>query len=163
MTVFLTTCLLFGVALVVHFILWRLRCPRHEYTALFVIFGAGLAAWLAFALWHSTALWQLLQTALFYTATCLAYVVAYSSVEGDSPTLSLMRFIAENETAGRSHDEVRRFFAERPFARSRLAALMDAGLVREENGRYVVAGRGSFAFRSILIYRRIYGNVPRGG
>jgi hypothetical protein len=163
MTVFLTNSLLFGVAFLSHLILWRVRRPKHDYKVLLVIFGIVFSARLLRAVSHSTAVWELLHTAIFYTAICLAYMVAYSSVEGDSPTLSLVRFIAERRATGRSHDEVRQFFAQRPFTKRRLASLMDAGLIREQNGKYFVAGRGSLAFRFILAYRKIYGDLPRGG
>lgn len=163
MTVFLTTSLLLGIALLIHLVVWRIRRPQHEYKVLLVLFIIVFAAWLGWAAFHPMALWQLLHSAIFYAAASLAYMVAYSAVEGDSPTLSLMRFIAEKPTAGRSHEEVRHFFAQRPFAKSRLAALVEAGLVREENGRYAVAGKGSLAFRFILAYRKIYGDLPRGG
>jgi len=163
MTVFLTTSLLFGAAFLVHLILLRIRKPKRVYKALLLIFAIGLGAWLVWAVIHSTALWQILQTAIFYTAVSLAYFVPYSGVEGDSPTLSLVLFLAEKQAEGRSGEEVRSFFAQRPFAQSRLTALMDAGLIREQNGKYAVAGRGSLAFRVILAYRRIYGDLPRGG
>lgn len=163
MTVFLNTSLLFGAAFLLHLVLWRIWKPKHDYKVLLLIFAIGLGAWLGWAVFHSTTLWQFLQTAIFYTAASLAYVVAYSSVEGDSPTLSLVLFLAEKKTEGRSYEEVRNFFAQRPFAQSRLAALKDAGLIQEQNGKYAVAGRGSLAFRFILAYRRIYGDIPRGG
>jgi hypothetical protein len=64
---------------------------------------------------------------------------------------------------GRSPEEIARFMDQRPFLRARLAALVNSGLVRERDDRYVIAGRESLAFRLILGFRKLYGPISRGG
>jgi hypothetical protein len=163
MMVFLTTCLLFGVALAIHIILWRMRHPRRPVWALLIVFATVFGAWLVWEVLRPLAPLEVLHVAAYYIPVSLAYIHAYSAIENDSPTLSLVRFIAEEPAAGRHRDEVRQFLARRPFVKTRLAVLLDTGLVREQDGKYFVTGKGGFGFLFILAYRKIYGDISRGG
>jgi hypothetical protein len=76
-------------------------------------------------------------------------------MEGDSPTLSLVRHLELAGEAGISHREMEVFFEKRPFVGARIAALVkDEILIREESG-YRLAGGTPFLFRIVLVYRRV--------
>lgn len=165
MRIFLTVWIMFAVALASQLILWRLRLPpyRNQMKALLLIFGAVFCIWLLSPWARSTSLAELLNIVLSYFSLGLGYMVIYSAINVDSPTLSLMRFLAEKRAEGRSADEVDHFLAQRPFVKVRLGTLVESGLIRTQNGRWVVAGNGSPAFRFILSYRKLYGPIPKGG
>ena len=163
MRVFVTVIALVAVALVAHLIIWRIKLPKAQIKALLVIFGIVFCAWFAADGARLLPMVEALQIGLCYTAVCLSYVITYSAIEGDSPTLSLMRVLAARRTEGLSAAEVSEFLAQRPFVKARIAALIASGQVREENGRYVIAGKPSAFFRVILGYRKLYGPISRGG
>jgi hypothetical protein len=108
-------------------------------------------------------LFVVLHVCLFYVSLAFYYVITYSAIEGDSPTLSLIRHLNASGGRGISSAELHEFLEARPFIKARITALMHDGLLREENGRYFVAGRGSLFFRLILAFRRLYGSIERGG
>lgn len=165
MRIFLTVWILFSVALTSQLILWRLRLPpyRYQMKALLLIFGAVFCPWLLSPWARSSSLVELLNIILSYFSLGLGYMVIYSAINVDSPTLSLMRFLAEKRAPGRSAAEVDYFLAQRPFVTVRLGTLIESGLIREQNGRWVISGKGSLAFRFILSYRKLYGPIPKGG
>lgn len=163
MFVFLTTVLLLAAFLLTHLLVWKIRVPNRQLRALLIIFGAVLGAWLIYAMVVSVAFMDILYVAVFCVPVGLCYVITYSGIEADSPTLSLMHFIAQQGPAGCREEEVKEFLAGRPFIKRRLTALLQSGLIREQGGKYVVAGKGSAAFRFILGYRRLYGPISRGG
>lgn len=161
--IFLTTLILFAATMSVHVAIWKVRLPRHQTRALLIICAVAFSLWLAVSLErHVTAL-IVLHVALYYWSISLCYIITYSAIEGDSPTLTLMRFVADSGAQGRTQEDIKRFMDERPFIGARLAALINSDLIREENGRYVITGSESFAFRLILGFRRLYGSVPKGG
>lgn len=160
---FLITCALFAVSLLAHIIIWRVRCPDRQIRALLIIFAVVFGLWLAAGLMFSVAIVDVLHVALFYASLGLCYVITYTAIEADSPTLGLIHFLAEAKTRGRSMDEIRRFMALRPFVRARLAALARSGLIREEGSRYVAVGQPPLSFRVILGFRRLYGPISKGG
>lgn len=154
---------LFLFSFLAHLIIWKVRLPRQQIKALLMIFGATLALWaIAFGP-RSGELGEIVHVALFYGSISLCYVITYSAIEADSPTLSLIRHVDTSGRHGISSKEVHEFLEGRPFIKARMAALIHDGLLREENGRYFVAGRGSPFFRLILAFRRLYGSIERGG
>jgi hypothetical protein len=165
MRILITTASLLSIAWIAHFIIWRIRLPRHQIRALLLIFTAVFCLWLAafapFSL--SSSRLGAMQTALLYFSTAFCYVITYSAIEGDSPTLSLVRLLAEKKDGGLPVDEVAHFLRKRPFVQARLAALIHSGLVREENERFILAGRPSLAFRIVLGFRKLYGPISKGG
>jgi len=163
MSIFLITCSLFAVALAIQVILWKLRLPKYQMRTLLVILTVVLVLGLPAAAAFSPGYLDLLHAALFYVSVGLAYMVTYSAIEADSPTLSLMRFLAQRQPDGVAAGEVARFFAQRPFVQARLAALVQSGLIREQDGRYLLAGRRSPGFRLILGFRKLYGPISKGG
>jgi hypothetical protein len=163
MPVFLNTLALFAGSMATHFMIWKVRLPKRQIRALLINFAAVFSLWLALSLVHHAALLALLQVALYYWSISLCYTITYSAVEGESPTLGLMRYVAGGGSEGRSAGEIARFLDERRFLGSRLAALVESGLVREQDGRYVIAGKQPVAFRLILGFRNLYGSIPKGG
>ena len=160
-----TLCVVFGFAWLLHFVIWKVRLPHYEFQAkaLLVIFSVVLCAWLASPFARATPMLVVLNVVASYIPLMLGYIVLYTVVHVDSPTLALMRFIAESGSQGRSSKEVAAFFAARPFVKARLATLANPGMIRERDGRWVVAGKGSLPFRFILSYRKLYGPISQGG
>jgi hypothetical protein len=161
--IFLTSVGLFLFAFVVHLIIWRLKLPKRQIRALLLIFGAIFCVWLVASMPRSWRLAEILHVILFYGSMSLCYIITYTAIEADSPTLSLIRFLADARMEGRSKDAVAQFMALRPFVRARLAALARSGLIREESSRYVATGAQPLFFRIVLEFRKLYGPISKGG
>jgi len=157
----------FATAWFLHLALWRVCLPKAQLKALLAIF---LLVWLAvvIALWFSgTALSGILgflYFALLYWSAALCYVITYSAMEGDSPTLSLARYLHRKGDKGVCHEEVEEFFRQRPFIGARVRALVtDRILIEESKGYRLRSGKYLF-FHTILFYRRmVFGRVSSGG
>jgi hypothetical protein len=161
-------------AFLFHLGLWRVRVPVHQLKALLVIFGGFFAAatlavtmrpsWIGFG-GEGTALWLgWLYFALFYWAAAFCYVITYSAMEGDSPTLSLTRALDRAGAQGLSREEIEEFFRQRPFIGARLAALVKDGVLVPEPGGYRLTPGNYWFFRLILGYRRVmFGKIKDGG
>jgi len=158
---------LLAAALSIHVVLWRVRLPKSQLKTLLLIF---LGVWLlAVSLWGLGHLWSvsflgLLYFSLFYWSAALCYVITYSAMEGDSPTLSLTRHLHRKGIEGISHEEVEEFFRQRPFVGARVKALVTDNIFIEESGGYRLASGKYLFFRLILGYRRVvFGPVKAGG
>ena len=163
MKIFLTSVGLFLVAFVVHLVIWRIKPPRGHIKTLLLIFGGIFCAWLLVSIARSWKLAEILHVLLFYWSMSLCYIITYTAIEADSPTLSLIRFLADARAEGRSKDAVAQFMALRPFVRARLAALARSGVIREEGSRYVATGAQPLFFRIVHEFRKLYGPISKGG
>jgi hypothetical protein len=157
----------FAGAWAIHFLVWRVRLPKSQLKALLLIFSSVWAVVVAASLaagWPIKAVVEFLYFSLIYWSAALCYVITYSAMEGDSPTLSLTRHLHRRGEEGISHDEIEEFFRQRPFVGARVKALVtDNVFIEEQSGYRLSAGRYLF-FRVILGYRRIvFGPIKSGG
>ena len=160
----LSAFLTFSAAWLAHLVLWRVRLPQAQLKTLLVLFFLTWCAAVGFA-WSSG--WRLLSLgegsapigflyfSLIYWSASLCYVITYSAMEGDSPTLSLTRHLHGKGTKGSSHEEIEKFFRRRPFVSARVRALVTDNIFIEESGGYRLAPGKYLFFRLILGYRRV--------
>ena len=155
------------VAWLLHLALWRVRLPKAQLKTLLTMF---LLVWVSavFALWVIEAAFfgalGFLYFSLIYWSAALCYVITYSAMEGDSPTLSLTRHLHCRGDAGVSHEEIEEFFRQRPFVGARVKALIADNIFIEEQGGYRLSPGRYLFFRVILGYRRIvFGPIKSGG
>ena len=171
MSVFLAIVLLLGALFAVHLVWWRVALPRRQRAVLlglFLIGGLALApvvalllVWLGFGTLSAV---QWLNVGLAVLAFALAYVVTYSALEADSPTLSLVRHIAAAGAGGVSEEELCEFMASRPFVGARLSALVEEGMVHEREGSIHLAEHPYTLFRMVLLHReKVLGLTHHGG
>jgi hypothetical protein len=143
------TIALFGFAFAVHWLIWRIRIPRRQTLALLLIFLGSLLL----GLWVLALMPELhapvrsgpaafLQVSQFHVAMALVYIVVYTALEEQSPTLSLVKFVAEARESGRSWAELVAHLEAIQTLQSRLEAMLRDGLLSEEDGVYRLTGKG---------------------
>jgi hypothetical protein len=173
MSVFLYSLCCFAIGFLAHLAMWRIRPPQAQLKTLLVVLfltwvgGLGLA-WLASWRFISLADGQtavgFAYFCILYWAAALCYVITYSAMEGDSPTLSLTRHLHKKGPEGISHEEIEEFFRQRPFVGARVKALITDNIFIEESGGYRLASGKYLFFRLILEYRRVvFGSIKSGG
>jgi len=171
MSLFVSIVLLLGVLFVIHLAWWRVALPRRQRTVLLGLFLGGAVVlapvvvlvlqWLALP---PLSFVQWLNVALAVVSFTLAYVVTYSALEADSPTLSLVRHIARAGSRGREEAELGEFMASRPFVGARLSALLEEGMVHEREDRILLAEHPYTLFRMVLLHReKVLGLTHHGG
>ena len=173
MIVFLMSITTWISAWFVHLILWHVHLPKAQIKMLLAVFFFGWCAaivlttttnWGFYGSGEGIALFGFLYFSLLYWSAALCYVITYSAMEGDSPTLSLARYLHRKGDKGVCHEEVEEFFRQRPFIGARVRALVtDRILIEESNGYRLRSGKYLF-FHAILLYRRmVFGRVSSGG
>lgn len=171
MSVFTAVVLLLGTLFGFHLIWWRIALPRRQRAVLlgfFLIGGLVLAPLVGLLLGRlgvePLSVVQWLNVGLAVVAFALAYVVTYSALEADSPTLSLVRHIASAGSRGASEENLFEFMASRPFVGARLSALLEEGMVHEQDGRLRLAEHPYTLFKIVLLHReKVLGLTRHGG
>lgn len=136
------------LAFIVQVALWRIALPERQTRALLVLFSVvpilvfGIASASGHPLVLSTA--ELARLGMMYVSCSLAYVVLYSAIEMQSPTLAIVLDIAARGSEGRTGaDLLVRFGRDDPMA-GRLAAMERSGWVCRNGDvlRLTAQGRG---------------------
>jgi hypothetical protein len=155
------------VAWLLHLALWRVCLPNAQLKTLLIIFLLVWAAVVVALCLSEIAFFGVLgflYFSLIYWSAAFCYVITYSAMEGDSPTLSLTRHLHRKGAAGISHEEVEEFFRQRPFVGARVKALVTDNIFMEESTGYRLASGRYLFFRLILGYRRVvFGPIKSGG
>lgn len=152
----------FSLAFLVHWLLWRLWRPRRQILALLILFMGLfpvvlLCAWLfPEAIPWPEGLWQWLHVTLFYVAVSLAYIVVYSALEQDSPSLTVVAFVAAAGQKGRTMDELQALIPLDFIIGSRFDSMLHGGLIERAGEVYQLTPKGRFWGRLFLLFRRMF-------
>ena len=158
----LSTLGLLSTAWLLHVAIWRVKTPHNHTRALIKVFGLITIVWITVTAFNVSIL-EAFRVLSLSGPLFLCYVITYSAIEGDSPTLSLMRYLDGRRPARLSKSELDAFFSARPFVDARLQALLRSGLIEEVNGRYKIAGQPSLPFCIVLTFRKLFGPISKGG
>jgi len=172
MSIFMLAVLPWLAVFAVHFIWWRLALPSRQLRTILILFFVGFLLLLALAIgcpaWlaadRAAWWWSLVYSSALYWSAAFFYVITYSAMEGDSPTLALVLELRKAGRAGLTPEELEQFFARRPFLKARMSKLVTDGMLRESGDEFCLAGGRSLAFDLILWWRRaILGFKEWGG
>lgn len=157
-------------ALALHVLRWRARLPKNQLAALLKLFIAVLLCWLGAnallglagisALGLPLAPVPCLHAALLYFSAALAYVVLYTTIDADSPSILILRTLDAAGPEGLTDEELlRRTGMERFFA-SRLERMDADGMTVRTPQGLVPGGKGGLLLGLVLLWRAIMG-APR--
>lgn len=152
-------------AFVVHLVAWRIRVPRRAVRTLIAIFATALVAALGTG-WTSVSGFgwgESLYLAALCGAIALSYLLVYTGIECDSPTLSLAFWAGQGGAAGRPAAELDAFVRACPFVQSRLAELEQGGFVIRRGENLEIVEKSMLVFAAGEFYRRLMGRTTRGG
>jgi hypothetical protein len=147
------------LALGVHLALWKVRVPQRQTRTLLIIFSvSGLLMILAV---RPLSAIQAVYLLTMVGTVGFAYVVFYTAVEADSPSLDIM-LILEGSRSGVSEKALLDIFNDEVLVLARLEDLVRCRMVVYQEGRYRIAASGA-AFTAVFIAFRKLLNVGKGG
>jgi hypothetical protein len=159
---------LFAAAFCLHLALWRIRAPRRQIRALLRLFYGSLAA--ALLLGWAAGLPALQFTPpeavhllLFFTGLTLAYIITYTAVQVDSPSLTIVSLIAAGGEAGLDREALFAQLTDEQLVRPRLEDLVRDEVVAFDGRVYRLLRRGGLFLSLIVGWRRLMGLPIRGG
>lgn len=171
MTVALFGAAAFALALAIHVAVWQVWVPRRQTVVLLVLLPGTLplvwaiaSAVPKLAACLPTGPWELLHVAIVHVALSLMYIVTYSALAEDSPTLSIVAYLANAGTAGRSRDELLSLIPDEQIAGPRFDGLAGAGIIAPtgDGDRYVLTAKGRRWASLFDAFRRLF-RLSKGG
>jgi hypothetical protein len=159
--------LAFAFLIVAQLVVWRVRRAGH-YTALsvlsllvLILSVAGFQGLGALRFLPQSA-WDYWYFVMLYGAITLAYMITYSAVQADSPSMSILLLIDRAGGRGVTATELMSTLNDEVLVVPRLNDLLVGRLAILETGRYVVTPSGSFLARIYIAYRALL-KMEKGG
>jgi len=160
---------LFLAALLLHWIVWRVRVPRRQSAALLVILLGSLPVGLAavsfvpaLQVFAPRGFWEIFHVSTFHVALSLAYIVAYTAIEGRSPSMALLVYVADARGQGRTREELESVLRGENPVEARLQAMLLDKMVIRNGGRFALTLKGWAWARGLGTFRKLLG-MEKGG
>lgn len=132
--------------------------------ALVTIFGL-LAVW-AFAdhlgILAVKSFSDYLHICLFTISLTLAYMITYSAIEVDSPSLVMINAIAKAGSDGLNEKLFIQMMNDNILIKPRLADLLNDKMAHFDGAKYRLTSKGILFARIFIFYRKLL-NAPKGG
>src|SRR5262245_8985280 len=167
MTVFLAGLGLLFLSFCAQLVLWRIFIPGRQIRSLLLIFLlvpliavgvlqiAGMPKVLA-----TLSAAEIARLAIFYVSCALMYIVLYSAIEEQSPTLAIVSYVAKRPRCTQA-DLVDKFGKGHELSH-RIELLSRSEFVRQEGGRYRLAPEGHRFAKLFDAANRLFG-LESGG
>ena len=170
----LAATLAFGILLAAQFAVWRVVRPAGHYLPLLGLYAVSLvvtvgicaalgdlpeaAAWLV-----PGTIRDAVNFLTLYTAATMAYIVTYSAVQADSPSMMILLQIEEAGAPGLARDAIVTSLGDSVVVVPRLEDLVTGGLATiDSHRRYVITARGAMLARLYIAYRALL-KMEKGG
>lgn len=151
----------------IHLALWRIRLPRYQTKTLLLIFVLTLIAVLASINFLNrpplplpSGLAEYCHISLFVIIFALCYIISYSAIEADSPTLVMIRAIAAKD--GLPEEELRKQASDDVLIIPRVMDLVRDGMVVQEENVYRLTSKGKRFISIFIAFRNLLG-AGKGG
>jgi hypothetical protein len=155
-----------AVALFAGFIIqilwWRMRRPRIiDVPVIFALVYAGLSwAGIRFGI-LDFGLADYVRLTSLYASFVVIYLIACAAIEVPSPTLSVIKYIAESGGNGCTEHELMQRLLSQDSLLARLQLAQAGGLVEIVNGRCMLTPKGLFLARVFKFGAEVFG-LPKG-
>lgn len=156
-----------------HLLAWKIRLPRRQVKTLLTIHFGGLAVSLAalaaappdfslFGVSGPRGTPELLHIALLVTSLTLAYMITYTALEADSPSLVMSQRLLEAGARGVPKEQFETFLNDEILVAPRVRDLITDEMAVVSEGRYRLTPKGELLARIFIVQRRIVG-LGKGG
>lgn len=166
--------LILMLAFLLHVVVWHAALPTRHTRALLLIavcaFTSSLAlrlftphshVWTSLSFPGTVAEW--LETGLFVAAVTLAYVVTYSAVEEDSPSMRIVKWVAQESAIGVEPATLEAVFATDDVLLARIDNLIRDGLLRRDGELLALTTKGERLTKLFAFYRALLRLQTKGG
>jgi hypothetical protein len=153
--------------------MWRIHVPKRQAKVLFLLF-LGVLCCGFFICWKygtklsifgfhpPTTLAQYLQISMYFLSLTLAYMITYSAVEADSPSLIMIMRISDAGKQGLPKESLEREIDDGVLIEPRLTDLLVDKMANVHEGRYRLRVKGILMARVFVFYRHMMG-AGKGG
>ena len=151
---------LFGVAVLFHTALWRIKKPANTIKALVAIFCLVLAVGMMIIRQHEFI--NYIYIAVLFFSLFSVYLLTYPAIEADSPSLVITLQIARAKNSGITAAQIKELLKDNLLVEPRLKDLVDAKMVELNGSVYKINRKGVLFIQPFIAYRKFL-KLGKGG
>jgi len=163
----------FFLSFIIQLILWRIHVPQKQTKVLlFIYFGTLVIILLGlrsefflsprFISFGPTNVLDYFQIFILTSSLIFSYIITYSAIEADSPSLLIVREVADSGPDGLSEEKLKALLNNDFLIVPRLWDLVVDKMVYLQGDRYRLTFKGLFIAKIFVLSRKLL-NAPKGG
>ncbi len=157
---------LFVLAFFSHFVLWKIRLPKRQVKTILQFFFAVLFVGI-FVLWKFSftvtffniplpvGLLEYFHISLFFVSMTASYIITYTALEADSPTIVMLLYIDRAGLNGISKNEFEQSMNDDVLVKPRIKDLLKDKMVFIDINRYRLTSKGILLAKIFILYRKL--------
>ncbi len=164
---------IFCLGFLLHMMVWRIRLPKRQTKVLLqILFGTlmGVGGVLlvspeidVFGIAVSVSAIEFAHVVLFYTALSLSYMITYSALEADSPSLVMVVSIAMAGKDGLDKEDFHSKLNDDVLVRPRVMDLVLDKMAYIDGEKICLTPKGVILAKIFTAYRNLMGIQDKGG
>lgn len=163
MKILLWGLIIFFLSFFLHLVIWKIHLPKKQTKALLqIFFGILIMSILILTRVSFFKFWEYVHISLFFISLALAYVITYSAIEADSPSLVIIMNIIKTGQEGLDKGRLYEMMTDELLVIPRIRDLVNDKMVYLDKYKYKLTLKG-LLFVSIFIYYRKLLNAEKGG
>ena len=151
------------ISFVIQIILWKIKIPKYQSIIILVIFIINfIVLYVPFYLifcnnffLEKKFLAELIQVTIFYFGFTGAYLITFTAVEKDSPTIVLMMNIFTKGKKGISIKKIYSIITDYEFIKLRLDDLLFSKLIIYKKKKYFITKKGKKIIKLMYVFQKL--------
>jgi len=164
----------FSSSFFLHIVIWRIKIPKRQIKILVLIFFGVLGLGQVFLLVGSNyfeyiseispdRIIDYFHISLFVTSLTLSYVITYSALEVDSPSLVMIKSIDDAGPEGLTNDDFIKAMSNDILVIPRVKDLVRDKMIYMNGEKYLLTQKGRWFILVFIYYRRLMNAQGKGG
>lgn len=162
--------ILIVLSLLIQLVVWKIHFPKRQIKMLLCVFALVMTSGL-FIVGAITdnlgvlavrSFLEYFHICLLFISLTLAYMITYSAIEVDSPSLVMINKIAEAGSDGLDERLFMQMLNDQNLVKPRLDDLLNDKMAHYDGNKYRLTLKGMFLARLFIFYRKLL-KSPKGG
>lgn len=156
--------LTFLICLIFHVFIWRIRIPKNDASALFLIFliipSSIFLILLSIRMLDFIIALSAIEMAyilLLHISLSFIYISSYPAAQAVSPSLDIILIIASAETKRLTEGDIIKNYKDAHIIKNRISDLMASALIKQKGECFELSPIGRFTIIFFILYRKILG------
>lgn len=165
---------LFVFAFLIHFVVWKVKLPKRQVKVILQIFSLVLIAGII-VLWNlpstvtffsvkpPVGLLEYLHISLFFASITASYIITYTALEADSPTIVMLLYIDRAGLNGMNKKDFEQSINDDVLVKPRIKDLLKDKMVFIDKSKYKLTSKGILLAKIFILYRKLLKVDHKGG
>lgn len=128
-SIMLNVCYILIVSFLFHVLIWQLFLPKREQIFIVVNFTAIYIASFFIVDYSGFGVWEHIYGFLLYNSVVFSYVITYTAISEDSPSLTIVRKVFEKRKEGCHERDLNRVINDDLIVKDRILPLEKSGMI----------------------------------